>query len=247
MTGDVRRILVTGLNSVRDVVLALPRLAGLRAAEPQAQLTVRLPGAAIDLVQRLKLANNVWRQEAHNPFIWAWRAWRGGFSQTIDIGRQTSEKDLWAHVPMRLLRDDLAFLLPKEKFIVLAPPRRLPAVRLASFAKRLAVEGYALLLVGGEVDATWWQAFLKAAPQCRDLTGPIGLPEAVSLARHCDAWLGGGDAMTLLVALSGARTVILSEGEDPARDLLPAGQTTWVQSDDLSQLSIGDLMGAVLP
>lgn len=247
MTPAGRRILVTGLADARDAVLALPRLAGLRAAERAAKITVRVPAAAADLVHRLKLADTIWRREDRHPLTWLWHDWRGRFDLSIAAAREAGEKDLWAHVPFKNLQDDLTFMLPPGKFVVLAPTRRLPAVRMASLAKRLAVEGYAVVLAGGEADANWRQAFLKAAPEARDLTARIGLPEAVSLARAAACWLGAADAMTLLVSLSGARTIILCEGEDPARQALPAGQSVWVQADDLSLLSIGDMMRVVLP
>jgi hypothetical protein len=88
---------------------------------------------------------------------------------------------------------------------------------------------------------------MKVAEEARDISARIGLAEGVSLARHAAAWIGGADAATLLAAASGARTLILCEGDDPARHILPAGRTTWLQADDLSLVSIGDMMKAVMP
>lgn len=248
MTGlPPRRVLVTGLSSLRDCVLALPRMAGLRAAEPQSHVTALVPEGAIALLQAMNLADRFWRREDHPAPVWRWRQWRGGFDLVIDAKKQAGEKDLWAWVPFRRVDLDLAFLFPPPPFIVLSPPRGMPAPRITALAKKLALDGYCSVLVAGHTDAQWQAIFNKAAPeQCRDLSGSIGLFEAVVLARASAGWIGGDDALTLLAAMAGTKTAVLTEGADEDLMRLPAAHATWVQCDDVSLVGVADMQKALL-
>lgn len=240
------RLLVTGLYGLRDIVLALPQLAALRAENPTATMTMIAPLAARDLVLRLRLVNDVHLLDARSAvavMLWSW--WKrisGAFDRMIN----GAALDAAVAVEWERLARDMSFMLPPKPYVLFSLPDQLPVLRAAAFVRKLDVMGYHTVLVGIS-DTSALARLRQAAPQARDLVGRVDLSDMPALAAGAAGVVGGRDGMTALAALSGARTVILTQGEDDALSRLPVDNTVWLQSDDVSYIAVGDMIKAVLP
>ncbi len=246
MTAAPARILVTGLYGLRDLVLALPRLAALRTQHPDAHITMIAPVAARDLLLRLRLADAVTLLDDRRAIAVAFWSWWQHLCKRFD--RVLSPRDLPAPAPVNwapVLGQDVSFLLPPSPYILMSLPEGWPVLRAAAFVRKLDKEGLRVVLVNANGAAS--QRLRTAAPDVHDLVGRIDLSDLPSVAAGAVAMMGGRDGMTALAALAGTRTVILGVGDDPAIDLLPHDHTLWVQSDDLADVSVSDMIKAVMP
>lgn len=243
MAERAQRLLVTGLYDLRSCVLALPRLTALRAVSPHHHITVIAPHAARDLLLRLRVADQVQviAQSALATIIWTlWQKILRRFDAVVDAAqlREGITPD-WKKAAR-----DLSSILPAPPFVVLSLIDGWPAVRMAALARKLDVQGYKVVLLGVSRTPAH-DRLLKAAPVLIDLTGSVDLADVPVIAHGAHATIGGRDGVATLAALSGARTVILSQGTDVAIDTLPHATTTWIQSDDIGDVSVGDVMKAV--
>ncbi len=241
-----QNVLITGLYGLRDIVLALPRLASLRAQYPDAKITMIAPSSARDLLLRLRVADTVRVLDDRSVMsVLAWGWWsrlRGAFDRVIHAAQlRESAPPAWDKIAR-----DVSFIAPPAPYVLLALPEHLPVLRAAALLRKLEVMGIHSALVGLR-DTPALDRLLKAAPDVRDLVGRVDLSDIPVLAAGAAAVIGGRDAMTALAALSGARTLILTQGEDEAVGQLPAANTVWLQSDDLSYLAVGDIIKAAIP
>lgn len=236
-------IFLTGFDDARDVVLALPRLSALRAQCPQARITVCAPLETRDLLQRLRLADAVVPDAARSAVArWAqnmWRRLRGGM-RVLSVARLEAA----APVDWQRLMRDVSFAAPAPPYVLLALPEGLPVLRAAAVLRKLQMQGYHTAVIGVHASAAL-DRLCKAVPDAHDLVGFFDLADAVPLALAAVAVIGGCDPMTTLAALAGARTLVLTQGEDEALSALPAATTRWLQSDDLSYVGVNDILTAV--
>ena len=243
MAERAQRLLVTGLYDLRGCVLALPRLTALRAVSPNHHITIIAPHAARDLLLRLRVADQVQVMTGSGIATIAWTLWQKvlrRFDAVLDAAqlREGVAPD-WKKTAR-----DLSSILPAVPFVALTLIDGWPAVRMAALARKLDVQGYKVALLG-IARTPAHDRLLKAAPVLIDLTGSVDLADVPVIAHAAHATLGGCDGMTTLASMCGARTVILAQGVDAAMDELPHATTTWIQSDDIGDVSVGDVMQAV--
>lgn len=239
-------LLITGLYGLRDIVLALPRLAALRAQYPDAKIAMVAPASARDLLLRLRVVDHVRVLDDHSVFSVLLSGWwdrlRGAFDRIIHAATLAER----APVTWDRLARDLSFVAPPQPYVLFALPDGLPTLRAAALLRKLEVSGVHAALVGF-ADTPQLARLRTAAPDLRDLVGRVDLSDIPALAAGAMAMIGGRDGMTALAALSGARTLVLTQGADDAVDVLPAANTVWLQSDDLSYIGVGDMIKAVMP
>lgn len=246
MAGTPLHILVTGLYSLRALVLAVPRLAALRAAHPAARITVIAPVAARDLLLRLRLADEVRLLDDRRAVAVALWSWWQHLCKRFDLVLAPSALPApvavdWSPLATR----DMSFLLPPAPYVVLSLPDGWPVLRAAALARKLEQDNLRVVLVAAS--PAMQRRLCLAAPGVVDLAGRLDLSDLPAITAGAVAMLGGCDGVTALASLAGTRTVILCTGDDPAVDVLPHGHTVWVQSNDLADVSVSDMIGVVVP
>ena len=239
-------LLITGIYGLRDIVLSLPRLAALRADNLDAKITMIAPSVARDLLLRLRLINDVWLLDDHSVWSVVLRGWFKRLTGAFDrvIGGVTLTETV--PVTWSKIARDVSFVAPPKPYVLFALPDHLPVLRAAAFLRKLEVMGYHAAIIGVR-NTPELDRLHKAAPGARDLVGRVDLSDIPALAADAIGTVGGRDSMTTLAALSGARTVILTQGDDDAVGQLPVENTVWLQSDDLSYIAVGDMIKAVMP
>lgn len=246
VSSPASRLLITGVYGLRDIVLSLPQLAALRAQHPHARITMVAPALARDLLLRLRVANDIWVLDDRS--MWSvllrgwWRRLTGAFDRVVN-GATLADV---APVAWDKIARDMSFIAPPQPYVLFSLPDHLPALRAAAFVRKLEMTGYHTALIGVRNTAEL-DRLHKAAPSARDLVGRVDISDVPALAAGAVGVVGGCDAMTTLAALSGARTVIITQGADDAVGKLPVENTIWLQSDDVSYIAVGDMIKAVLP
>lgn len=240
------RFLITGIYDARDVVLALPRLAALRADNKGAHLTMIAPVAARDLLLRLRLVDVVRVLDDQSLLSLLFSSWWQRLTGTFDRIIDGAALDKTLSVDWHQLDRDMSFMLPPQPYILFALPDGLPPLRAAAVLRKCEMRGYHTALIGLR-NTPALDRLHAAAPNARDLVGRIDLSDIPALAAGATCVIGGRDGMTALAALTGVRSLIVTPGEDDAVAVLPVGNTVWLQSDDLSYLAVGDIIKAILP
>jgi ADP-heptose:LPS heptosyltransferase len=161
-----------------------------------------------------------------------------------------------ADVPLpdlSFLDGDLSgFGLP-ERFALLIPGssperpvKRWPVERYAELAARLAAQGAAPVVVGGEAEAATGRAIGERVPAAIDLTGRTGLGQLAALARRAIVAVGNDTGPTHLVALAGCPTVALfSAASDPAKTAPRGARVRELYASSLADLAVDRVAAAV--
>ncbi|MCL4544708.1 MAG: glycosyltransferase family 9 protein [Chloroflexi bacterium] len=130
--------------------------------------------------------------------------------------------------------DILAHLLPRPKFVILAPgggtnpgtvmtSKRWSAEGFAAVADHLAAQGYVPVLVGSESDRTAAAQVQALVPQARNWTGLTPLGVLGALATRASAFVGNDSGVSHLAAATGCPTVAVF-GPTAAELYAPVGK-----------------------
>lgn len=250
MTGEdmsvVHAILITGIDDIRAAVLALPRLAAFRAEHATSRIVTSAPLAVRDVLTRLRLIDQVRVSDGQSRItqvLWLfWQRLTGMFARIVDVNHIAGTGDVdWSK-----LQRDVSFRAPPQPYVLLGLADGFPALRAAAVLRKLQMLDYNVGVIGlrNSVDL---DRVCQSVPDAHDLVGHFDLADIVPLAANAAAVIGGGDGLCELAALSGARTVILTTDQDSAIDILPAQNTIWLQSADLSYIGVNDILAAAVP
>ncbi len=148
------------------------------------------------------------------------------------------------------MASDISFFEPPKPYVLLVPgsapqhpQKRWPALRYGALAHKLNLQGYNVAVLGTKAEAEAIDRIKKTCPSIHDLSGRTSLYDVAALARGAAAAIGNDTGPTHLVSLAGCPTVVLFSGaSDPARSA-PLGDVGIIQSDDLNDVQVSDVMG----
>lgn len=151
------------------------------------------------------------------------------------------------------MKTDVSLLLPPSPYVLLVPGcapqhpyKRWPAVKYAALALKLQREGYAVALLGTAAEHEAIAKIKTAAPECIDLSGRTSLYDIASLAFGAAGAVGNDTGPSHLIALAGCPIVTLFSGvTDPALSAPTGAAVTVIQSEDIADISVEDVKGAL--
>lgn len=197
-------------------------------------------GAVLGASHNYALQNPAWRQmhafERHKAML-------------AQLGMQVALPDIaW-------MKTDVSFLAPPAPYVLLIPgcaPRhpykRWPAAKFAALALKLQHQGYHVALIGTAAEQEAIGKIKAIAPACHDLSGRTSLYDIAALAMGAAAAVGNDTGPSHLAALAGCPLVALFSGvTDPARSAPVGSDVTVIQSEDIADISVNDVLQALHP
>ena len=161
-----------------------------------------------------------------------------------ELGMEVSIPDLsW-------MKSDVEFFGLKKPYVLLVPgsaptwpEKRWPAIRYGALGFKLIKQGYDVAVLGTSAEAEVIERVLKSGPGIIDLSGKTSLYDIATLARGAAAAVGNDTGPTHLIAMSGCPTIALFSGASHPELSAPVGDAvTIIQSDDLNDISLDDIM-----
>jgi ADP-heptose:LPS heptosyltransferase len=126
------------------------------------------------------------------------------------------------------------------------PGKRWPAVKYAETAGLLADQGIVPMLIGTTAEAGAIDAVLAAEPRALSLQGRTSFAEIASLARRAAIAVGNDTGPMHLIAAVGCPSLSLFSKESDPQLTRPRGpRASWVRSDRLADLSVGEVATAI--
>ncbi|MBW7910659.1 MAG: glycosyltransferase family 9 protein [Alphaproteobacteria bacterium] len=153
------------------------------------------------------------------------------------------------------MKTDVSLLAPQSPYVLLVPGcapqhpyKRWPAVKYAALAMKLQRQGYHVALLGTAAEHEAIAKIKSAAPECIDLSGRTSLYDIASLAFGAAGAVGNDTGPSHLIALAGCPIVALFSGvTDPALSAPTGAAVTVIQSEDIADISVDDVMKALHP
>ena len=123
------------------------------------------------------------------------------------------------------------------------PAKRWPAQQYAKLAAALAARGLVPLLLGAAAERKTLMDIEDRCPKARNLCGETGLEEIAALARGAALAVGNDTGPMHLIGAVGTPSIVLfSKASDPRKTAPRGAAVTSILCDDLSQLSLGDVL-----
>lgn len=153
------------------------------------------------------------------------------------------------------MQTDVSLLAPQKSYVLLIPGcapqhpyKRWPAAKFAALALKLQHQGFEVCLIGTAAEQEAIAKISRIAPECRDLSGRTSLYDIATLAAGAAAAVGNDTGPSHLAALAGCPVVALFSGvTDPALSAPVGAAVTVIQSDDIADISVEDVMKALRP
>lgn len=154
---------------------------------------------------------------------------------------------------IRWMQTDVSLLAPPAPYVLFVPGcapqhiyKRWPAAKYAALALKLQREGYHIALLGTAADHDAISKIKSVASECIDLSGRTSLYDIATLAAGAAGAVGNDTGPSHLVALAGCPTVALFSGvTDPALSAPVGDAVTVIQSEDIADISVDDVMKAL--
>lgn len=151
------------------------------------------------------------------------------------------------------MRTDVSLLMPPAPYVLLMPGcapqhlyKRWPAAKFAAVALKLQRQGYHVALIGTAAEHDAISKIKSVAPECHDLSGRTSLYDIATLAMAAAGAVGNDTGPSHLVALAGCPIVTLFSGvTDPALSAPVGNAVTVIQSEDIADISVDDVMKAL--
>ena len=243
---NLDRVLVIKLGALGDFVQAMGPFQAIRAALPQAQITLLTTRPFVELATLSGWFDQVWTDQRPRsiPGYWALRRQllAGRFDMIFDL--QTSDRSgnywrmLWPHRP-------LISGIVKGASHPHANPDRNQMHTLERQRDQLAMAGITTV-PAPHVD--WMQGDIQgvvaqACPQAIDLTGRTELFQLASLCRRAEVAVGNDTGPMHLAAVAGCPCLVLySKASDPALCAQKGPSVRLLQVDDLGDLSVASVV-----
>ena len=123
------------------------------------------------------------------------------------------------------------------------PAKRWPAQQYAKLAMALAARGLTPFLLGGAAERQVLMEIEDRCPKARNLCGDTGLEELAELARGASLAIGNDTGPMHLIGAMGTPSIVLfSKASDPRKTAPRGPAVKSILCDDLSQLSLGDIL-----
>lgn len=124
------------------------------------------------------------------------------------------------------------------------PEKRWPAKQFAKLALALASRGLTPYLLGATAERRALVEIEDRCPRARNLCGDTDLEELAELARGASLAVGNDTGPMHLIGAVGAPSIVLfSKASDPRKTAPRGPSVKSILCDDLSQLSLGDVLG----
>ena len=126
------------------------------------------------------------------------------------------------------------------------PRKRWPVRSFALLARSLEDMGITPVVIGGQQEIALAEAIVSAAPSTVVTTGRTKLVELAALGSRAAVVVGNDTGPTYMAAFAGAPTLVLfSSDSDPALCAPRSAGITVLQSDDLDEVRVEEVMKAV--
>lgn len=123
------------------------------------------------------------------------------------------------------------------------PAKRWPAQQYAKLATALAARDLAPYLLGAAAERKTLMEIEDRCPKARNLCGETGLEEIAALARGAALAVGSDTGPMHLIGAMGTPSIVLfSKASDPRKTAPRGPAVKSILCDDLSQLSLGDVL-----
>ena len=151
---------------------------------------------------------------------------------------------------MSFLRADIERYKLPERYALLVPggsphrpAKRWPAQQYAKLAMALSARGLIPLLLGGAAERKTLMEIEDRCPKALNLCGETKLEEIAALARGAALAVGNDTGPMHLIAAAGTPSIVLfSKASDPRKTAPRGTAVKSILCDDLSQLSLGDVL-----
>lgn len=151
------------------------------------------------------------------------------------------------------MRTDVSLLTPPAPYVLMMPGcapqhlyKRWPATKFAAVALKLQRQGYDIVLIGTAAEHDAISKIKSVAPECHDLSGRTSLYDIATLAMGAAGAVGNDTGPSHLVALAGCPIVALFSGvTDPALSAPVGDAVTVIQSEDIADITVDDVMKAL--
>lgn len=128
------------------------------------------------------------------------------------------------------------------------PEKRWPAAKYGALAKKLHWHGYDIAVLGTAAEQDVISRIIKVCPEAHDLGGRTSFYDIASLAANAAGAVGNDTGPTHIISLTGCPvTALFSGASDPARCAPIGDSVTILQSEDLMDLSLTDVMNNFNP
>ena len=148
------------------------------------------------------------------------------------------------------MNTELGPLALKKPYILLVPgsapqhpQKRWPALRYAALASKLIRDGYTVAALGTKAEAEVIETIKKGCPALVDLSGKTSFYDIATLAKDAAGAVGNDTGPTHLVSLAGCPVMVLfSASSNPALSAPVGPSVSVIQSDDLNDVQVDDVM-----
>lgn len=147
------------------------------------------------------------------------------------------------------MKTDVSILGLKRPYVLLIPgsaptrpEKRWPPLRYGALALKLIQEGFDVAVLGTAAERDVIEKIIKACPAARDLSGRTSFYDIAALAMDAAACVGNDTGPTHLCSMTGCPTVALFSAASDPKQSAPVGDVTVIQSDDLNDVTVGDVM-----
>lgn len=150
----------------------------------------------------------------------------------------------------RWMDTDVSFFNLKKPYVLLVPgsapqhtQKRWQATRYGALAVKLLRDGYDVAVLGTDAERDVVSRIMVAAPDVKDLSGRTSFYDISALARHAAGAVGNDTGPMHIISLTGCPvTVLFSDASNPVLSAPIGDSVTVIQSDDISMISVDDVM-----
>lgn len=151
------------------------------------------------------------------------------------------------------LAGDIAALNIPERYVLIVPGsapehpyKRWPASYYADLAKNLNDQGSVPVVIGALAEVGAAREICDVCPQAMNLIGQTSLAQVATLARGAKAAVGNDTGPMHIIAATGCESLILfSKHSDPVKHLAKGENVRMLYMDDLQNLAVDEVLGAL--
>ncbi|MCB1532277.1 MAG: glycosyltransferase family 9 protein [Alphaproteobacteria bacterium] len=151
------------------------------------------------------------------------------------------------------MKGDISGFALKAPYALLVPGsapqhlyKRWPAQSYAALAKALHERGVQPVILGALSEIKAAQTIMRACPEALNLVAKTSLDQIISLAKDADFAVGNDTGPMHLIGASGCTSLVLFSGRsNPVRHKPKGRAVKTLQSQDLSDLSLEAVLGAL--
>lgn len=173
--------------------------------------------------------------------IAAYRRKAGG-AEMVDLGDITPDLS-WMQADISLFGIRAPYVLLVPGSAPQHPEKRWPALKYGGLALRLMRDGYHVVLLGTAAESDVMERIARSAPGVMNLSGKTSFYDIAEMARGAVGAVGNDTGPMHVISLCDCPVVSLFSGTtDPAQSAPKGKGVTVIQSEDIADISIDDVM-----